>query len=75
MRSLEKFRLWLKGSFVCKSCGREFYVMFFGYGKTICPDCYDGELPFLFFDGGFWLNRITAQLLGMKTYTSRDCIP
>jgi len=38
--------------------------MTFGYGATICPDCYDGEQPFLFFDDKYWLNRIMMKLLG-----------
>jgi hypothetical protein len=37
--------------------------MFFGYGKTICPSCYEGEQPFLFFDDDYWLNRFMARLL------------
>ena len=58
-----KFRRWLNGCFVCEKCGREVYTMCFGYGEAICPDCYDGEQPFLFFDDSYWLNRITARLL------------
>jgi hypothetical protein len=37
--------------------------MTFGYGTAVCPDCYDGEQPFLFFDNGYWLNRIMSRLM------------
>jgi len=37
--------------------------MSFGFGTAICPDCYQGEQPFIFFDNGYWLNRITTILL------------
>jgi len=57
---------WLKGSFVCKKCGREFFTMCFGFGTSICPDCYRGEQPFMFFDNGYWLNRITTILLNHR---------
>ena len=40
--------------------------MCFGYGEAICPDCYDGEQPFLFFDNSYWLNRIMARLLNHR---------
>jgi len=54
----ERFRLWLSGSFVCVRCGERFLVMSFGFGESICPGCYDGEVSFLFFDGSYWLNRL-----------------
>ena len=38
--------------------------MTFGYGAAICPECYEGEGGFLFFDGGYWLNRVLMRLLG-----------
>jgi hypothetical protein len=63
----EKFRRWLKGSFDCKKCGGEFHTMCFGFGEAICPNCYNGEQPFLFFDNSYWLNRITAHLPNQRT--------
>ena len=54
---------WLNGSFSCVRCGRELHIMSFGYGTAICPDCYNGEQHFLFFDDRFWLNRILMRLL------------
>lgn len=36
--------------------------MTFGYGKVICPECYGGEQPFIFFDDRFWLNRVMMKL-------------
>ena len=41
--------------------------MCFGFGEAICPNCYNGEQPFLFFDDSYWLNRITAHLLNQRT--------
>ena len=67
MPFFEKFRRWLKGSFFCKKCRREFHTMCFGFGEAICPDCYKGEQPFLFFDNSYLLNRITAHLLNQRT--------
>ena len=40
--------------------------MTFGFGTAVCPDCYDGEQPFLFFDDGFWLNRVMTKILGRR---------
>jgi len=69
----ESFRKWLKGSFVCRKCNREFYTMCFGFGGAICPDCYDGEQPFLFFDPSYWLNRVTSRLINQsKLYERRQ---
>lgn len=58
-----KLRLWLDGTFSCIRCGRTHHVMTFGFGKSICPDCYRGEESFLFFDQTYWLNRILARIL------------
>jgi len=63
---LGRFRRWLNGSFICRKCGREVCTMCFGYGETICPDCYAGEQPYLFFDDGYWLNRLMARLLSTE---------
>ena len=60
----EKFRLWLEGSFVCVRCGERFLALSFGFGKSICPRCYDGKRSFLFFDDGYWLNRLMSKLFG-----------
>jgi hypothetical protein len=32
--------------------------MSFGYGEAICPNCYNGEEQFIFFDKNYVLNRI-----------------
>lgn len=58
----ERFRRWLSGSFTCRSCGREVHAMTFGYGTTICLDCYEGEQPLLFLNEGYWLNRLLLRL-------------
>lgn len=60
----ERFRRWLGGNFICQGCGRAFTILTFGFGKGICPDCYSGEQPFLFFDKSYFLNRVLACLLG-----------
>ncbi len=36
--------------------------MSFGFGEAICPDCYQGEHTFLFFDESYLLNRIITRL-------------
>ena len=43
-------RKWLSGEFKCIKCGRICYSLTFGYGKCICPDCYNGETSFIFFE-------------------------
>ena len=40
--------------------------MSFGYGKAICPDCYDGEQPFIFLDEDFYLNRMMENIISKK---------
>ena len=57
----ENFQKWLRGSFTCTKCGRVFSVMHFGYGKTICPDCYDKGSQLLEFDNSYWLNRFLIK--------------
>lgn len=59
----EKYRRWLKGSFVCRKCGGEFRVPCFGYGTCVCPNCFNDEQPFLYFDDSYWLNRIVTRLM------------
>jgi len=43
-------RKWINGTFTCIRCGKTFHLMIFGYGKTICPDCYRGGNPWIFFE-------------------------
>lgn len=54
---------WLRSSWVCTRCGREFHMMCFGYGTCVCPDCYRGEQPLLFPDEAFLLNRLMARIV------------
>ena len=49
---------WLQGTFICSKCGNNFGIMSFGYGEAICPNCYNGEKQFIFFDKNYVLNRI-----------------
>lgn len=58
----ERLRRWLKGSFTCTGCGRAVHLYTFGYGTTVCPDCYKDEQPVVQFDEEYWLNRILARL-------------
>lgn len=58
MTYLHKLRRWLKGSLTCIKCGKEFQILSFGYGEAICPNCYESEGRFLFYDTSYWLNRL-----------------
>lgn len=49
--------------------------MCFGFGEAICPDCYEGEEKFLFFDNRYWLNRIMARVFNQRTPTSEPISP
>ncbi|MFX0211215.1 MAG: hypothetical protein ACFFDT_34865, partial [Candidatus Hodarchaeota archaeon] len=43
-------RRWLSSHFVCRKCGKTYHLMTFGYGTCICPDCFEGENPIVFFE-------------------------
>jgi len=58
----ERLQRWLSGNFTCIKCGRKVHALTFGYGTTICPDCYEGEQPFIFLDEGYWLNRLLSLI-------------
>jgi hypothetical protein len=58
---------WLTGTFTCIKCGKEYQTMSFGYGEAICPDCYNGEPSFVFYDKSYWLNRIIAKIPNQGT--------
>ena len=47
-------------------CGRGVRLFTFGYGATVCPDCYRGEQPFVFFDDRFWMNRFLMRFVGQS---------
>lgn len=53
----ERLKKWLRGEFTCVNCNKLFHLGTFGYGETICPDCYDAEIDFIFYDDNFILNR------------------
>ncbi|MHA2169710.1 MAG: hypothetical protein ACXAB7_07430 [Candidatus Kariarchaeaceae archaeon] len=61
MSLFTKINRWLRGSFECKKCGSTFLTFGFGYGECICPNCYQGESQFLFYDNTFFLNRISSK--------------
>ena len=62
-----KFKMWLEGHFTCISCGRRVFLYSFGYGKTICPDCYKGQNELIYFNDNFFLNRIMNKKKGLYT--------
>ena len=66
MSTFSNFSRWLSGSFVCVKCGRGVRLFTFGYGATVCPDCYRGEQPFVFFDDRFWMNRVLLRFAGQS---------
>lgn len=45
--------------------------MSIGYGDAICPQCYNGEEHFIFFDNSYWLNRLLIKLIPNQVYTKR----
>ena len=66
MPLLSDFSRWLRGSFTCVKCGKPVHLLTFGYGKVICPDCYDGEFESIFFDDSYLLNRLFMRSLSKK---------
>ena len=61
----QKFSRWLSVNFVCMRCGRNVFLMSFGFGTTLCPECYNGKQPVIFFDDRYWLNRILSRNIKM----------
>jgi len=47
-------------------CGRGVRLFTFGYGAMVCPECYRGEQPFVFFDDRFWMNRVLIRFVGQS---------
>ena len=37
--------------------------MSFGYGKTICPNCYNGVEKIISLDQEYWLNRFLSKII------------
>lgn len=37
--------------------------MSFGYGTTICPNCYNGVGKIISLDQGYWLNRLLSKFI------------
>ena len=57
----------MSGSFECIKCGIHIHLLSFGYGKTICPNCYDGETEIISLDNGYWLNRLYSRISKIAT--------
>ena len=64
----ENLHRWLNGVFTCRKCDREFHAFSLGYGDVICPDCYNGETSFIFYDNTFWLNRLLTRLSPTRVF-------
>jgi DNA-directed RNA polymerase subunit RPC12/RpoP len=58
-----KFKRWLSGKYECVTCGNDFQLMTFGYGKTICPNCYHGGEKIISLDQNYWLNRFLSKII------------
>jgi len=58
----ERLKRWLNEGFICTGCGKTVHLFTFGYGTTVCPDCYEGETPIVNFDEEYWLNRMLIKL-------------
>jgi len=61
----KNIKIWLEGHFTCISCGRRVFLYSFGYGKTICPDCYRGQNELIYLNDNFFLNRIMNKKKGL----------
>jgi len=59
---MKKLDRWLHGRFICRKCGKAYCINGFGFGEAICPDCYEGEDKFLFYDVSFFLNRWLVKI-------------
>ena len=46
--------------------------MSFGYGKTLCPVCYNGEDDYIFPDYGYWLNRLLYRFIPDKKNSKKE---
>ena len=66
MSHLSNLFRWLSGSFTCMKCGCEVHLMTLGFGKTICPTCYQGEQQFILMDDKYWLNRIILKFKSVR---------
>ena len=58
----DNFRRWLNGEFTCSKCDKRVFALHFGFGETICPGCYKGEVPLVRLDKSYILNRILANI-------------
>ena len=67
IKMFELLRRWLSGSFTCKKCGKNNHLYAFGFGECICPECYEDEKQFLFFDNSYILNRLLNMLQKRST--------
>ncbi len=46
--------------------------MSFGYGKTICPNCYNGVEKIISLDQGYWLNRLLSKLMDIEPTSKKQ---
>ena len=68
-----RFNRWLSGKYECVTCGNDFHLMTFGYGTTICPNCYNGEDKIISLDQEYWLNRLFSKIIEKEpTYKKQE---
>ena len=65
---LERLIKWVSGSFDCIKCGKRIQLLFFGFGETLCPDCYQGEITFIFPDREYLLSRLLLTFVNGKEF-------
>jgi len=68
-----RFNRWLSGKYECVTCGNDFHLMSFGYGKTLCPECYNGGEKIISLDKECWLNRLLSKIIEKEpTYKKQE---
>lgn len=70
----ENLNRWLNGVFICSKCDRELHTTYFGYGETICSNCYNGETSFIFLDNTFWLNKMLTRLFHTRALQLKNVV-
>lgn len=59
----DRFNRWFSGVYECVTCGKDFQLMSFGYGKTLCPNCHNGVEKIISLDQEYWLNRLLSKII------------
>lgn len=73
IQMFDRFDRWLSGKYECVTCGKDYQLMSFGYGKTICPNCYNGVEKIISLDKEYWLNRLLSKIIQKNpTYKKQE---